>query len=331
MSRKKISRAAVRRTRIEHAERRNREPEPLPAELEKVLTGYRPQDLDPDQWERIQPLWLRILRFTELTGAESLRKHRYTLAYYLAWCEDSGLPLTVAETMKFDLIDQYMKRGLDQIQDKSRADYRSRLRTNAQHANPGPDAPRHQQIGYASVSQPYTRRQMLDIRFVALNQRSPAIRRQLCASVGLGRGGGLDAGDLRELYARDIDDRGVDGIVVTVHGRRPRTVVIRREWEDLVRIGIGGLRQNDLVLGKKRDRRNIVSRVVEEATVLGHTPHIEQPRLRSTWLVDLMTDHIPLTVILKAAGLQSARTLTDLLPHVDDIDGSHALRGEPTE
>lgn len=329
MAAKKMSKAAMRRARKQLVEQRNREPDPLPDELEAVLDGYAPDRLEPEQWQRIQPLWLRVLRSTQLTGAESLRKHRSTLAYYLAWCEDSGLDLTVGETMKFSLIDEYIKTGLGHIKKKSRGDYRSRLRTDAQHANPGPDAPRHQQIGYSSVSAPYSRDEMLDIRFVALNQRSRRVRRQLCAVVGLGRGGGLDAQDLRHLYVRDIDDRGKDGIWVTVGGNRPRTVVIRRGWEDLVRAGIEGLRPGELVLGKKRDRRNIAGRVVEDATVLGDTPHIEQARLRSTWLVDLMTDRVPIAVILTAAGLRSARTLTDLVAHIDHDQGAtDGLRGE---
>lgn len=38
--------------------------------------------------------------------------------------------------------------------------------------------------------------------------------------------------------------------------------------------------------------------------------------MRATWLADLMTDSIPIAVILQAAGLKSARTLVDLLPHL---------------
>ena len=41
-------------------------------------------------------------------------------------------------------------------------------------------------------------------------------------------------------------------------------------------------------------------------------PHIEASRLRTTWIAELMSEAIPVQVILHAAGLKSARTLTDL-------------------
>ena len=55
---------------------------------------------------------------------------------------------------------------------------------------------------------------------------------------------------------------------------------------------------------------------------------IEQSRLRATWLARLMTAAVPLQVVLTAAGLRSARTLADLLPHLPtDADAHSVLRG----
>lgn len=271
---------------------------------------------------------IRVLRASEITGKGSLKHHRTALVYYLAWCEDVGYPLSSPDTMTYQIIDRYIRNGIPDLD--SRKDYRWRLRSLAHHANPGPDAPRHEPVGYASVKPNYTDREMADIRFIALNQRTPRLRRQLCACVGLGRGAGLDASDIRDLYRRDVDDLGADGIRVNVHGKRPRTVWVRREWEDLVRVGIDGLTPGRLVLGRKKDRRNLVGKIVEQADLLGDAPHIEQNRLRATWLVDLMTDHVPIAVILQAAGLESARTITDLYGHLgrDDHDHQQDLRGQ---
>ena len=49
---------------------------------------------------------------------------------------------------------------------------------------------------------------------------------------------------------------------------------------------------------------------------------IDTYRLRSTWLVALMCSPLPLACLLAAAGLRSARTLTDLLPHCPDPDAT---------
>ncbi|MHB1614538.1 MAG: hypothetical protein ACYCYA_09515 [Actinomycetes bacterium] len=56
------------------------------------------------------------------------------------------------------------------------------------------------------------------------------------------------------------------------------------------------------------DRRNTAARAVENAA-LYNVPHIVPARLRATWLADLMTDAVPIGLILQAAGLRSARTL----------------------
>jgi hypothetical protein len=46
-------------------------------------------------------------------------------------------------------------------------------------------------------------------------------------------------------------------------------------------------------------------------------PSVCASRLRATWLADLLTEPIPLAMILRAAGLQSARTISELMPHID--------------
>ena len=72
---------------------------------------------------------------------------------------------------------------------------------------------------------------------------------------------------------------------------------------------------NGLLLGRDAHRRNITAHIVGNAVTLGSAVHIEQTRLRSTWLTELMCAPVPLAVVLSAAGQVSARTLIELLPH----------------
>lgn len=71
------------------------------------------------------------------------------------------------------------------------------------------------------------------------------------------------------------------------------------------------------VLGRSATRRNITTPVMESAVSAQAdvTVDIEVNRLRATWLVAAMTAAVPLADLLAAAGLRSARTLTDLLPY----------------
>jgi len=62
-----------------------------------------------------------------------------------------------------------------------------------------------------------------------------------------------------------------------------------------------------------RNRKNIAGEITSRVVALGKdAPHIEASRLRTTWIAELMGEAIPVQVILHAAGLKGARTLTDL-------------------
>ena len=80
-----------------------------------------------------------------------------------------------------------------------------------------------------------------------------------------------------------------------------------------VRRGVVGIAPKAMVIGTVRNRKNIAGEITSRVIALGKdVPHIEAGRLRTTWIAELMTEAIPIQVILHAAGLQSARTLTDL-------------------
>ena len=134
----------------------------------------------------------------------------------------------------------------------------------------------------------------------------------MCAIVGLGLGAGLDSTDLKPLRGRDVVDHGDDGIEITVTGRRPRTVRVEDDYCELVREGVTGLRPGSLVIGQKHDRNNVAARVVDQALIRGDAPHIEQTRLRATWLARKISQPVPLLALLKEAGLQSVQTLVDI-------------------
>jgi hypothetical protein len=146
---------------------------------------------------------------------------------------------------------------------------------------------------------------------------------------GLGRGAGIDSPDLKLLGTTHIDDRGEDGICVHVPGARARTVWLLRSYEQLVRRGLVGLRPGQFLIGGVKYRRNVAAAIYADAILLGSLPKIEQSRLRSTLLSELITQPVPVAVIMTAAGLKTTRTLFDLLPHIDTdaLSSSDLLRG----
>lgn len=294
------------------------------------LDTYVPEKIDPEAWAAIRIPHREMMLRSGLTGEASFKKRSTELAHYLAGRREDGQSIAIADALTYEAIDDDYARRSKHLNDNSRNDRRSRLRKIAEAVNPGLHTlPRAVPLGHQSVKPGYDRREELTIQRVALRQRRPLARRSLCAVVGLCGGGGLDSIDLRELRRCHIKDNGDEGIAVNVPGRRSRWVVIRREYEDLVRVGLVGLGANGLIVGTKVSRRNIVGSIVERAEILGDVPHIEASRLRSTWLAWLMCRNVPLQVILEAAGLKSARTLIDLLPYLPPLDdpATAELRG----
>lgn len=286
---------------------------PIRTEVAAAVSAYRPHALDRVTWSLVEPVVSRALHASKVTGVESLRKHVTDLAFFFNWAHDQALPLEVASLTRQN-IEAFVATGMPQSSPKSRSDRRAKLRAIADQLHPD-QSPHGAAIARPNVKPPYTDAEMATITRVASEQTGPT-RRRLCLCVGLGAGAGLASSDLRQLRAGNIEDRGAAGMYVTVPGPRARTVPVLASYEGLVRAGLLGLSREDLVLGMPADARNLAARAVDDAVLGADCPHIDQSRLRHTWLALMLTAWVPLTALLAAAGLRSPRTLTDILEHL---------------
>lgn len=327
VNKKPSRRAAQRRT----AQAQASVNQTLSAHLTELLKAYRPDGVSEATWAAIRDAHHQVMTRSGIVGRDSFKKQLKVVALYLGWRHGQGGSMELSEALNFDLIDSWYLTGTDGLADRTRNDYRSRMRKLAARANPSQDAaPQIKTLGHRSVRPGYTPVEAAAIRRIAVRQSRPATRRTMCAVVGLCQGAGLDSQDLRGLIGRHIIDHGANGIEVHVPGNRARVTWVRRDHEELVRIGVTGIGPDALILGRVADRRNIVHAITEKADLFDDAPHIEASRLRATWLSGLLTEQVPVSVILNAAGLKSARTLTELIdtlpqPH-PDLNG-RTLRG----
>lgn len=286
-----------------------------PIDVAETVATYRPRSLDTATWELIRPVVTQTLNGSAVSGGESVRKHVTHLALFYAWAETEGLPLSVTTLTRAN-IETYVSRGMEGSSAKSRADRRSRLRSIADRWHPDEAAPPGRIIGRRAVRPPYSSTEMAVLCRAAVEQPTPTLRRGMSLCVGLGAGAGLASADFRLLRRIHVEDHGRDGLLVHIPGAsiqaQTRRVPIRIEYEDLVRAGLEGLEPQDLLLAGREDRRNLAARAVERAILPERCPRLEQSRLRHTWLSQMLAASVPLQVLLTAAGLQSARTLTDL-------------------
>jgi len=311
-------------------------PPTLPHELAAMLDAYRPTGTTAADYNlHIAATHRAVMIRSGAKGAASFRKLLGVAGNYLTYRHDNHLSVTVENAFCTEQIDHYYLHGLTGS-DRTRNDYRSRLHKLAARVNPGPGGPLPGiSIGHRAVRPGYSDIEMVPIIRAARRQRSARTRRQLCAIVGLGAGAGLDPSDLRPLHVRDIVDLGDNGIDVHVpaHPKRAaRVVPVRRTYEALVREGIAGCRPSDLVIGKQVDRRNVTTGIIDDAELFD-VGHLDASRLRSTWLAWIVTQPISLKAVMDAAGLKTARSITEIIADLrntaEQIAGNE-FRGDDT-
>lgn len=325
MSKKRPSAAEAKRRRAELLAERA-EPKALPPSVQAYISQYRAADASDTEWDVVGPVVKMFVIAAAFSGDEAVKKHCAATSAYVLWRHRQHLSLATETAMTHEAIDQFFLHGMNGSP-RSKNDYRSRLHNLASRVNPGLDALSITVLGYTSVRPGYTAVEEATIRRIALRQRRPSARRKLCAVVGFAAGGGLDSQELSLLWDTAVDDRGdASGIVVDVPGARARQVVIRRDYEELVRVGLVGLKSKSLVLGRVEGRSGAASAAIEDAELFDDCPRIDARLLRTTWITWLLTQPIPLNVILQASGLKSARTLTDLLAMMPTVDPSTLLR-----
>ncbi len=327
MSPRKITAAEVKRRRQEIVAELHAPSVPLPAAfVEWLHNGYQPGLSLRPTLSQLLPLVESSLAESTIRGDESLRKHTTHLAYFWSWALERGLAPDVRATVIRVHVDEYCRVGMAGSSERSRGDRRSRLRKIADEINPESAPGKPVSVPRPSIRPPYPFAVMPEIVWAVQIQPTAERKRKGCLCVGLGAGAGIDSADLKLLALPHVDDRGKDGILINVPGDRKRTVAVLREYEPLVRAGLVGLSRKQLLLGREPGRHNVASRVFDDLALDPALPHLEQSRLRSTWLATLMCRPVPLAVIVAAAGLTSGRTLFDLIPFIDAATDPSLLR-----
>lgn len=304
------------------------------AEVAAAITSYRPARLDDATWTALGGVIGHALLAYAPKSNRWVHDQAGHVASFVTWADRANratgatAPLTADMLVVPGLVERYLDEALAGRPDSSRATVRSVLRRVVRNlSGTGPE-----RIKYVPVQAPYTDAECAGFVRLARNQPTADLRRALSACVALGLGAGLDGGDQREVTPADITEadlgEGVTGLLVNVRGQRPRTVVIRGAYEPLLREALAlhdkaRRGKNNPLYGLSVNRRNVTSTVTGRAvTATGAGVDINAARLRATWLLACMNAPVPLAVLLQAAGLKTARTLTDLLAYCPPPDDS---------
>lgn len=263
-------------------------------------------------------------------GSRSVDVRRRAILLRLArWAVAQGMGLDREVVLDPVTVERFCSTAL--ADSTSRATLRADLRwAGPQLTRAAPWEPRAEAMAVRKVAPPYTPAEIEILRTDAAQQPSATRRRGARALLALGLGAGLDGRWVTRIGPNEVR-RGEGFVTVAVPEPAARLVVVRAEWESEI-LELAATAGAGVLIGRKSQAK---SRVADMARRLrrptGH-PRLSPPRLRSTWLVALLTDGVPVQVICAAAGLSGITTLSDLIPDLPPVDPDkqiRLLRGRP--
>lgn len=126
-------------------------------------------------------------------------------------------------------------------------------------------------------------------------------------TLALGLGAGLRPGEMARLREDDVTIHADGSVTITTSGHRgagARIVPVLAEWEHVIATACRASAPGQLLLWNQRAHDTTES-VAAIMTRLGkpHRVELDNRRLRTTWVVGHINNHVPETVICRAAGL----------------------------
>jgi hypothetical protein len=278
--------------------------------------------VDCVQWQLALPLFLQVLKAYP-DGSESARGRRLasmraSVAGYIYWLAgedpDSLNPDRALDEVQ---IQRYLHSGLTRrLSHRSRVALGSPIRQfRAGFPNLFPPT---RQAPPAPELAPVSEKDFGVALRVCQTFRSPATRQHTTAYLLLGRAAGLGGADMRFVAGTDIRRGAAGALWVSV--RRPgyvrRVPVLRRFASELERLArLAG--DNSLLVAEppptKEGQPNEMTSVLWRRYRAAHPGlEVSAQRLRKAWIAEHLA-HLPLGVLLEAAGLTSYRAIDSLM------------------
>ncbi|MFF4405216.1 hypothetical protein [Streptomyces sp. NPDC001404] len=243
------------------------------------------------------------------------------LAKLALFADAQGVPAEARTWLSAEFIERFIQVGCPGVGEATRGNYRSRLLRLREAVN-GPPLVTGMpvKLSASDVSRPYSPAEQVALWGWAAGQPTAALRSGCRVLLALGLGVGLDSAEVVPLRAHDVRTAGAGGpVTLAVRGPRQRLVVCRRRIERVlaeeagavVREGQASYLFRPAATGRgKNTVTNFLARTVKNPKV----PALSMGRARATWLVALIDEGLPLTVIVAASGVRTLHGLSRVLP-----------------
>jgi hypothetical protein len=162
--------------------------------------------------------------------------------------------------------------------------------------------------------------------YLALAGAQPTTERRMRAAglICLGAGAGLIRGDLRDARGTDVVCRS-GGVLVTVHGARPRTVPVLDRYHAPLLAAAAFAGTGLICGGADPGRRNLTNPLVAALDGGSGLSRLDTSRLRATWLAGC-AQLLGLATFMHAAGISCCQRLGDLVAGLEPAGEAEAVR-----
>ncbi|MCP2340674.1 hypothetical protein [Actinomadura rupiterrae] len=305
------------------------------------IGSWRPGRCPEQVWELLAPT---VRQIATVAGPRSPEHAKQVLAtaYRLArFAYEQGFPVTVSSVLAPEAIAAFVQVGCGKVAESTRAARQReawQLRqavVGLQDASGGTAPP--VRFNAYDPNAPYSRTEMTLLWSWAGGQPTEALRRGCRQLIVLGAGCGLTSAEVIQVRGHDVRLGGQVGDPVSVRARatRDRGVLCRRDWERALRQEAEPLAGQVVYLFQPRCHvrtAGVVSGFLARAHPAPGPPKLSMPRLRSTWLVGLLNDNVPLTTIVAVGADDVWATLQRVIRYARALEpdqAARALRGAP--
>jgi hypothetical protein len=291
--------------------------------IAELIETYVPEQIDPDRFERLEPLVRAAVRaFGPKTDKRAISALCWA-TYLAGWATETGHPLRTDSVFHPDTVEEYMAARLASSADpRTVATEGSLLRDLSKALCPKLRARTRTQIPRSVDDTPYSPSDVDQLIAQAGGLNTRTRRRYAGAMLAIGLALGPHGGEYPRIEPMHVVRFGEEVLVELRRsaGGPTRTVTALPEYAGLLEAAAARAVEagDTYLLGGTRPTANRVSAVLADVASTPWTVELAPSRLRTTYLVGLLRQSHPVTELLTQAGVTSLGALDRVLPFALD-------------
>lgn len=294
----------------------------LPAEVQRTINTYSP-GRSVWVWDQIRPFVrdavFRACPYNERKAREFMMGGSHHVHY---WVNEQGYELS-HELWDLDLASTYIA-SLTTVAPRTRYLYGGHLRDLINRLHRNRRYPERGRLGEPSEPiVPYSADEIPALFSWAAGRSTVRAKRLSHALVTLGLAYGLTVTEMLSITPDHLEDRGADGIWITLSNRE---LPSDEDYDEDVRRMVHEHRSEARFLPQSTTEE--VTSFLGSASRVVHAPPGRRPlprRLRATWLAKRTTHLAALTAVMRGYGISHTNTLQTALPWFPELPDPEAL------